>query len=52
MYSALTKKNQKVWDESGKTQKTFSQTDLLKEKIQSMNGDFGADGFHQHFRVL
>lgn len=43
MYSALTKKNQKVWDESGKTQKTFSQTDLLKEKIQSMNGDFGAD---------
>lgn len=43
MYSALTKKNQKVWDESGKNQKTFSQTDLLKEKIQSMNGDFGAD---------
>lgn len=43
MYSALTKKNQKVWDESGKTQKTFSQTDLLKEKIQSMNGDFGSD---------
>lgn len=43
MYSALTKKNQKVWDESGKNQKTFSQTDLLKEKIQSMNGDFGSD---------
>jgi len=43
MYSALTKKNKKVWDESGKTQKTFSSTDLLKEKIQSMNGDFGAD---------
>ena len=43
MYSALTKKNQKVWDESGKTQKTFSSTDLLKEKIQSMNGDFGSD---------
>ena len=43
MYSALTKKNQKVWDESGKTQKTFSTVDLLKEKIQSMNGDFGAD---------
>lgn len=43
MYSALTKKNKKVWDESGKTQKTFSSTDLLREKIQSMNGDFGAD---------
>ena len=43
MYSALTKKNQKAWDESGKTQKTFSSTDLLREKIQSMNGDFGAD---------
>lgn len=43
MYSALTNKNQKVWDESGKTQKTFSTTDLLKEKIQSMKGDFGAD---------
>lgn len=43
MYSALTKKNKKVWDESGKTQKTFSSTDLLREKIQSMNGDFSAD---------
>ena len=43
MYSALTKKNKKIWDESGKTQKTFSTVDLLKEKIQSMNGDFGAD---------
>lgn len=49
MYSALTKKNQKVWDESGKTQKTFSQTDLLKEKIQSMNGDFGADDSDSKF---
>lgn len=43
MYSALTKKNKKAWDESGKTQKTFSSTDLLKEKIQSMNGDFGVN---------
>lgn len=49
MYSALTKKNQKVWDESGKTQKTFSSTDLLKEKIQSMNGDFGADNSDSKF---
>lgn len=49
MYSVLTKKNQKVWDESGKTQKTFSSTDLLKEKIQSMNGDFGADNSDSKF---
>ena len=49
MYSALTKKNQKVWDESGKTQKTFSTVDLLKEKIQSMNGDFGADNSDSKF---
>lgn len=49
MYSALTKKNQKVWDESGKKQKTFSQTDLLKEKIESMNGDFGSDDSNSKF---
>ncbi|MBO7517844.1 MAG: hypothetical protein J6T31_01895, partial [Methanobrevibacter sp.] len=43
MYSALTKKNSKAWEESGQKQKTFSSTDLLKEKIKSMNGNFGAD---------
>ena len=43
MYSALTKKNSKAWEESGQKQKTFSSTDLLKEKIQSMNGNFGSD---------
>ncbi|MBO4640886.1 MAG: hypothetical protein J5710_14135 [Treponema sp.] len=43
VYSALTKKNKEAWDKSGKKQKTFSSTDLLKEKIKSMNGNFGAD---------
>lgn len=43
IYSSLTKKNSEAWKRSGKEQKTFSSTDLLKEKIKSMNGDFGAD---------
>ena len=43
MYSALTKKNQDAWDKSGKRPKTFSSTDLLKEKIKSMNGNFVSD---------
>lgn len=37
IYSSLTKKNSDAWKRSGKEQKTFSSTDLLKEKIKAMN---------------
>ena len=40
IFSALRKKNMKVWEESGQEQKTFDMEDLIREKIKSLNGNF------------
>ena len=37
IYHNLLEKNQKTWDKSGKSPKTFSGFDLIQEKIKSMN---------------
>ena len=50
IYSSLTKKNSEAWKRSGKEQKTFSSTDLLKEKIKSMNGNFDSKGTIKNYK--